>query len=106
VWVYKFSKSVLDGFAMHIANMSNQDAIHFLLSQTGVKAVTIADPNGNTMPDAAHINFEIENIPGATGSPTPGVPTPTSGSPTGSPTVGPTQQKAPTPTPTTGLGGS
>jgi hypothetical protein len=106
VWVYQFSKTVLDGFANHIANMSNQNAMLYLMSQQGVEAVKIDNPNGNTLPDAAHIKFKIVAIPVVTGSPTPGVPTPTSGSPTGSPTIAPTQQKAPTPTPTTGLGGS
>jgi len=55
------------------------------------------------MPDATHIAFIIVVIPGLTGSPTPGVPTPTSRSPTGSPTIAPTHL---TPTPTQGLGGS
>jgi hypothetical protein len=103
VWVYQFSNSVLQGFANHIANMSNQNAVQYLLSQPGVKAAKIDNSNGNTMPDAAHIKFVIVAVPGVTGSPTPEVPKPTSGSPTGSPTIAPTHQ---TPTPTQGLGGS
>ncbi len=106
VWVYQFSQNVLEGFKNHIANMSNQNAVNYLMGQPGVKAVKIDNPNGNTLPDASHIQIKVEHIPGLTGSPTPGAPTPTSGSPTGSPTVAPTQQKAPTPTSTTGLGGS
>jgi hypothetical protein len=102
VWVYQFSDTVVQGFKNHIANMSNQNAINYLMSQPGVKAVNIVNPNGNTLPDAAHINIEIEPVPGAISSPTPGVPTPTSGSPTGSPTIAPTHI---TPTPTQGLGG-
>ena len=103
VWVYQFSNSVLQGFTNHIANMSNQDAINYLMSQPGVKAVNIDNPNDSTLPDASHIKIVIVAIPGATGSPTPGGPTPTSGSPTGSPTVAPTHL---TPTSTQGLGGS
>ncbi|HWZ18118.1 MAG TPA: hypothetical protein VNW73_04925, partial [Ktedonobacteraceae bacterium] len=103
VWVYQFSDSVLQGFTNHIANMTNQDATTYLMSQPGVMAVKIDNPNGSTLPDAAHIKIVIVAIPGATGSPTPGGPTPTSGSPTGSPTVAPTHL---TPTSTQGLGGS
>src|SRR5205814_5273141 len=70
VWVYQFSDTVLRGFANHIANMNNQVAKNYLMSQPGVSAVNINNPNGNTLPDAAHIKFVIVAIPGATGSPT------------------------------------
>jgi hypothetical protein len=101
VWVYQFSDTVLRGFANHIANMNNQVAKNYLMSQPGVSAVNINNPNGNTLPDAAHIKFVIVAIPGATGSPTPGTVTPVS------PTVVPTGAVTPplTPTPTQGLGG-
>jgi hypothetical protein len=101
VWVYQFSATVLQDFKTQIQNKPEQDAINSLKAQPGVKDVKIEITNGSTtLPDAANIKIEIVPIPGATGSPTPGKPTPTSGSPTGSPTV------APTPTSTTGLGGS
>ena len=64
VWVYQFSDSVLQGFTNHIANMSNQDATNYLMSQPGVKAVKIDNPNGSTLPDAAHIKIVIVAIPG------------------------------------------
>ena len=88
--------------------MSNQDAINYLMSQPGVKAVKIDNPNGNTLPDAAHIKFVIVAIPGTTGSPTPGTGTATvtPGSPTVVPTGAVTPPAKPTPTATTGLGGS
>ena len=106
VWVYQFSKTVLQGFANHIANMSNQDAINYLMSQPGVKAVKIDNPNGSTLPDAAHIKFVIVAIPGATGSPTPGTGTVTPVGPTVVPTGAVTPPAKPTPTATQGLGGS
>jgi hypothetical protein len=108
VWVYQFSKTVLDGFANHIANMSNQNATQYLMSQQGVKAVKIDNPNGNTMPDAAHITFLIAAIPGITGSPTPGkgTATTTPSSPTAVPSRAVTPTVKPTPTATQGLGGS
>ena len=101
VWVYQFSDSVLQGFANHIANMSNQDATNYLMSQPGVKVVKIDNPNGSTLPDAAHIKIVIEPIPGVTASPTPGSGSPTPG--TGTATTTPVK---PTPTTTQGLGGS
>ncbi len=106
VWVYLFSNTVLQGFANHIANMSNQDAITYLMGQPGVKAVKIDNPNGNTLPDAAHIKFIIVAIPGATGSPTPGTGTVTPVGPTVVPTGAVTPPAKPTPTATQGLGGS
>ena len=108
VWVYQFSNSVLQGFANHIANMSNQNAIQYLLSQPGVKAVKIDNPNGNTMPDAAHIKFVIVAVPGVTGSPTPGkgTATTTPRGPTAVPSGTVTAPVKPTPTATQGLGGS
>jgi hypothetical protein len=115
VWVYQFSNSVLQGFINHIANMSNQNATQYLLSQPGVKAVKIDNPNGDTLPDAAHIKIVIVAIPGTTGSPTPGTGSPTPGKGTatatpGGPTAVPSGAVTPpvklTPTPTQGLGGS
>src|SRR6266700_3016374 len=106
VWVYLFSNTVMQGFANHIANMRNQDAITYLMGQPGVKAVKIDNPNGNTLPDAAHIKFIIVAIPGATGSPTPGTGTVTPVGPTVVPTGAVTSPAKPTPTATQGLGGS
>ena len=106
VWVYQFSDTVLQGFANHIANMDNQLAINYLMGQTGVKAVKIDNPNGSTLPDAAHIKFVIVAIPGATGSPTPGTGTVTPVGPTVVPTGAVTPPAKPTPTATQGLGGS
>jgi hypothetical protein len=108
VWVYQFSDSVLQGFTNHIANMSNQDATNYLMSQPGVKAVKIDNPNGSTLPDAAHIKIVVEAIPGVTGSPTPGTGTSTvtPGGPTVVPSGAATPPVKPTPTSTQGLGGS
>ena len=108
VWVYQFSNSVLQGFTNHIANMSNQDATNYLMSQPGVKAVKIDNPNGSTLPDAAHIKIVIVAIPGATGSPTPGTgtATPIPSGPTPVPSGAVTPPVNPTPTATQGLGGS
>ena len=115
VWVYQFSDSVLQGFTNHIANMSNQDATNYLMGQPGVQAVKIDNPNGSTLPDAAHIKIVIVAIPGTTGSPTPGSgsPTPgkgtataTPGGPTAVPSGAATPPVKPTPTTTQGLGGS
>ncbi len=108
VWVYQFSDSVLQGFTNHIANMSNQDAITYLMSQPGVMTVKIDNPNGSTLPDAAHIKIVIVAIPGATGSPTPGTGTATTtpGGPTAVPSGAVTPPVKPTPSVTQGLGGS
>ena len=99
VWVYLFSDAVKQDFKNHIANMSQQNAMKYLLSQPGVSDVRIVISSGTTLPDAAHITIEIVAIPGATGSPTPGTGTP-AGTPTG------TATPPLTPTPTQGLGGS
>jgi hypothetical protein len=108
VWVYQFSTSVLQGFANNIAGKSNQEATKYLMGQPGVKAVKIDNPNGDTMPDAAHIKIVIEAVPGITGSPTPGTGTATTtpGRPTVVPTGAATPPAKPTPTSTQGLGGS
>jgi len=108
VWVYQFSDSVLQGFTNHIANMSNQDATNYLTGQPGVQAVKIDNPNGSTLPDAAHIKIVIEAIPGATGSPTPGTGTATAtpGGPTAVPSGAATPPVKPTPSTTQGLGAS
>jgi hypothetical protein len=103
VWVYQFSDTVQQDFKNHIANKSEQDAINYLKGQPGVKDVKIEISSGTTLPDTTQITIELVPIPGAIGSPTPGKPTPTSVSPTGSPTVNPTHL---TPTSTQGLGGS
>ena len=97
VWVYQFSNSVLQGFTNHIATMSNQDATTYLMSQPGVMAVKIDNPNGSTLPDAAHIKIVIVAIPGTT---------PTPGGPTVGPTGAVTPPAKPTPSVTQGLGGS
>jgi len=104
VWVYQFSDSVLQGFTNHIASMSNQAAINYLMTQPGVKAVKIDNPNGDTMPDASHIKIVLEAVPGVT--PTPGTPTTTPSTPTTVPTGTATPPVKPTPTATQGLGGS
>ncbi|HXZ04524.1 MAG TPA: hypothetical protein VEH81_06795, partial [Ktedonobacteraceae bacterium] len=104
VWVYQFSDSVLQGFTNHIANMSNQAAINYLMTQPGVKAVKIDNPNGDTMPDASHIKIVVETIPGVT--PTAGPTTTTPSTPTTVPTGAATPPVKPTPTATQGLGGS
>jgi len=101
VWVYQFSDSVLQGFTNHIANMSNQDATTYLKSQPGVMAVKIDNPNGSTLPDAAHIKIVIVAIPGATGTATT-----TPGGPTAVPSGAATPPVKPTPSVTQGLGGS
>ncbi len=104
VWVYHFGDTVLQGFTNQIAGKSNADATSFLVKQTGVKAVKIDNPNGDTMPDASNIKFVIENVPGLSGSPTPGTATPVH--PTVVPTGAVTPPVQPTPTSTQGLGGS
>ena len=88
--------------------MSNQDATNYLMGQPGVQAVKIDNPNGNTMPDAAHIKIVVETIPGVSGSPTPGsgTATVTPGGPTVVPSGAATSPAKPTPTTTQGLGGS
>jgi hypothetical protein len=60
-WVYQFDHSMIQGFANHIALMSKQAALRYLLSQPGVKAVNIAD---DVLPDAAHIAFQFMVFPG------------------------------------------
>jgi hypothetical protein len=94
-WVYQFNDTVKEGFAKHIAKVSKQSALRYLMSQPGVSAVKIDNPNGNTLSDASHITIEIVAIPGATRTPTV-IP--------GSPSVAP--NRVVTPTPTQGLGGS
>jgi hypothetical protein len=99
LWVYQFSKKVLQGFKNTIAHKSEQAATNYLLKQPGVKSVNIQIPSGNTLPDAAAIIIKIATVPGVTSSPTT---TPKS------PPVVPTAGSAPTAspiTPTQGLGG-
>ena len=76
------------------------------MTQPGVKAVKIDNPNGSTMPDASHIKIVIEPVPGLSGSPTPGTgtATPTPIHPTVVPTGATTPPVKPTPTATQGLG--
>jgi hypothetical protein len=106
VWVYQFSNTVQQNFKNQIQNKSVSDAITYLKSQPGVSDVTINNPNGNTLPDAAHIKIEIVAIAGTVGTPTPGTGTVTPGV---SPTIAPTSAVTPpahvTPTATQGLGG-
>jgi hypothetical protein len=102
VWVYQFSDTAKKSLANHIAKMSKEDALRYLMSlrdlmgQPAVSSVQIEISSGSTLPDASHITINIKPIPGATGTPTV-----TPGSPTVVPT---TPTVAPTPTP--GLGGS
>jgi hypothetical protein len=96
-WVYQFDHLVLQDFAKHIASMSKQSALRYLLGQPGVKAVTIAD---DVLPDAAHIAFQYMVISGvSTFSPH----ATTTSQPLVSPSAGIPSLK---PTPTQGLGGS
>src|SRR5438876_219237 len=74
-WVYQFNDTVKEGFAKHIAKVSKQNALRYLISQPGVKAVKIDYSNSNTLPEASHITIEIVAIPGATGTHTTGTPT-------------------------------
>ncbi len=60
-WVYHFDHLVIQGFAKRIARMSKQSAWRYLVSQPGVKAVTIDD---DILPDTAHIAFQFMVIPG------------------------------------------
>ena len=106
-WVYQFNDTVKEGFAKHIAKVSKQNALRYLISQPGVKAVKIDYSNSNTLPEASHITIEIVAIPGATGTHTTG--TLTTGTPTvipRSPGVAHNRVVTPTATPTQGLGGS
>ena len=96
-WVYQFDHSVLQGFANHIAHMNKQSAWKYLLSQPGVKAVTIDD---DVLPDPAHIAFNFIVIPGV--STFSGHATPTD-QPLVTPSTGIPLIK---PSPTQGLGGS
>lgn len=99
LWVYQFSKTVLQGFKNTIARESEQAAMNFLLQQPGVKSVNIRISSGNTLPDAADITIKTATVPGVTGSQKT-IP--------GSPPVVPTAGSAPTAspiTPTQGLGG-
>ena len=102
VWVYQFSDAVKQDFKNHIANLSEQDTTKYLLSQPGVSDVKIVISSGTTLPDASHITIDIVAIPGATGTPTTGIPTVAPGTPT----VAPTGTVTPIAIPTQGLGGS
>jgi len=64
VWVYQFSDQSKQQLAGEIANKSMNDAQSYLLSTTGVSAVTISVSNGNTMPAAGDITIIIKAIPG------------------------------------------
>jgi serine/threonine protein kinase len=96
-WVYQFTHSVIQDFANHIAAMNKQSAWRYLLSQPGVKAVTIDD---DVLPDAAHIAFQFMVIPGVSTFSHDATPT---GQPLVSPSAGIPLIK---PSPTQGLGGS
>lgn|GEM_PF-5291832 len=96
-WVYQFDHAVVQGFAKRIAHMSKQSAWRYLLSQSGVKAVSIDD---DVLPDAAHIAFQCMVLPGV--SPISRNATTTS-QPLVSPSTGIPSIKI---SPTQGLGGS
>ena len=96
-WVYQFDHAVVQGFAKGIAHMSKQSAWRYLLSQSGVKAVSIDD---DVLPDAAHIAFQFSVLPGV--SPISRHAT-TSSQPLVSPSTGLPSLKI---SPTQGLGGS
>ena len=96
-WVYQFDHAMVQGFAKRIASMSKQSAWRYLLSQSGVKAVSIDD---DVLPDAAHIAFQFIMIPGL--SPISRNATTTS-QPLVSPSTGIPSNKI---SPTQGLGGS
>jgi hypothetical protein len=70
VWIYQFSDATKQNLANHIAHMSKQDAINYLLTQPVVSSVAIVISNGNILPDAAHITIEIRPVLGASGTPT------------------------------------
>jgi hypothetical protein len=59
VWVYQFSDAAKQNLANHIAHVSKQAAINYLLTQPGVSSVAIVISSGNMLPDAAHIMIEI-----------------------------------------------
>ena len=88
---------MIQDFAKRIATMSKQDATRFLLSQPGVKAVTIDD---DVLPDAAHIAFQFLVLPGVHTFSSNAT---TTGRPLVSPSVGIPSIKI---SPTQGLGGS
>jgi len=97
VWAYQFTDAIKSQLAKTIANQPKDKALMYLQAVAGVSTVTINISSGNTLPDAGHITITINPVPGASGTPTT---TP------GSATPGTTPTNAPTPTPTTGLGGS
>jgi hypothetical protein len=63
-WVYQFSDTIQQGFAKHIAKMGKQNALQYLMSQPGVKAVKIDYATSNTLPDVAEISFQVIHISG------------------------------------------
>ena len=93
VWAYQFTDAIKAQLAKAIANQTKEKALAYLQAVAGVSSVSIS--SGTTLPDAAHIMFVINPVPGATGTPT-----------SGSPTPGSTPTSAPPLTPTSGLGGS
>ncbi len=97
VWAYQFTDAIKSQLAKTIANQPKDKALMYLQAVAGVSTVTINISSGNTLPDAGHITITINPVLGASGTPTT---TP------GSATPGTTPTNAPTPTPTTGLGGS
>ncbi len=101
LWVYQFSKTVLQGFKNTIARESEQAAMNYLLQQPGVKSVNIQISSGNTLPDAADITIKLATVPGVIGSP---ATTPSSHEPPVVPTAGSAPTASPI-TPTQGLGG-
>jgi hypothetical protein len=70
VCVFQFSETAKQNLTNHIAHMSKQDAINYLLTQPGVSSVAIVISSGNMLPDAAHIMIESKPVPGASGTST------------------------------------
>jgi hypothetical protein len=97
VWAFQFTDTIKAQLAKAIANKPKDQALMYLQAVAGVSAVMINISSGNILPDAGHITININPVLGASGTPTT---TP------GSATPGTTPTNAPTPTPTTGLGGS
>ena len=103
-WVYHFTDTTLNALKAKIAKELKSLALADVLKVTGVSKADISiSDGGDMMPDVGNITFKIVQIPGLSGSPTPG-----SGSPTttpSSPTSGTTPTSTPTITATPGLGG-
>lgn len=104
-WVYQFTDATLAGIKNKIARVSQSAAQADLLKTPGVLSANISISSGTTMPDAANITIKVVNIPGVSGSPAPGTPTPGT-TPTSSPAITPTAGLGGQPPTPTVLGGS